>query len=205
MIHSATPSLRLLRRAPSLLLRRYLSAATPPTTSTSAAASDPASDPASFSTPTSASASAAPPPLSFIDVAAASGAAALLGPFHPNPGRFDACLAGLHVDALRDGTALGSFVVDAELGNAYGTLHGGAISTLVDVFGTLALLSVDPTRGGVSVEMNTSFMSAAKEGERVVVEGTVLKYGRRMGFTEVVLRRERDNAEVARGRHTKAF
>ena len=203
MIHSATPSLRLLRRAPSLLLRRYLSAATPPATSTSAAASTPASDPASFSTPTSAS--SAPPPLSFIDVAAASGAAALLGPFHPNPGRFDACLAGLHVDALRDGTALGSFVVDAELGNAYGTLHGGAISTLVDVFGTLALLSVDPTRGGVSVEMNTSFMSAAKEGERVVVEGTVLKYGRRMGFTEVVLRRERDNAEVARGRHTKAF
>ena len=45
--------------------------------------------------------------------------------------------------------------------NGYGALHGGAISTIVDVVGTLALLSKDPSRAGVSIEMNQSFCAAA--------------------------------------------
>ena len=46
-----------------------------------------------------------------------------------------------------------TLTVNSRVENSYGTLHGGAISTLVDVIGTLALLAKDHKRGGVSVRM----------------------------------------------------
>ena len=113
------------------------------------------------------------------------------------------------------------------------TLHGGATATLVDVVGTLALLGRDPTRPGISVEMcvprraafararatscpfpfgahrNQSFCAAAKKGERLHIVGTVLRYGRTLGFTEVAIRGWPQGAEEGRlyavGRHTKFF
>ena len=91
----------------------------------------------------------------------------------------------------------------------YGTLHGGVIATLVDVVGTLALLGHDPTRPGVSVEMNQSFCAAAKEGTRLHLAGHVLRHGRTLGFTEVTIRAAQEDGTpgklVAIGRHTKAF
>ena len=111
------------------------------------------------------------------------------------------------------------------------TLHGGAIALLVDVVGTLALLGRDPTRPGVSVEMcaahmaniaacqnaapnlvllatlihrNQSFCAAAKEGEQLLITGKVLRYGKKLGFTEVAIRTDADRL-IAVGRHTKFF
>ena len=69
----------------------------------------------------------------------------------------------------------------------------------------------DPTRPGVSVEMNQSFCSAAACGEPLEITGTVLRYGRTLGFTEVSIRLagEQDAQApgrlVATGRHTKFF
>lgn len=77
------------------------------------------------------------------------------------------------------------------------------MSTLVDVVGTLALLSKEPTRAGVSVEMNVSFLAAARDGETVQVEGRLLRVGKKLAFTEVEIRGE-DGRLVATGRHTKA-
>jgi len=36
--------------------------------------------------------------------------------------------------------------VEKGMGNAYGTMHGGAVASLVDIVGTLALLSRDSSR-----------------------------------------------------------
>ena len=99
--------------------------------------------------------------------------------------------------------------VAESLCNNYGTLHGGATSTLVDVVGTLALLGKDPTRPGVSVEMNQSFCSAAKLEDELTIEGRVLRYGKKIGFTEVHVRlfdAENPTAAgrlIATGRHTE--
>ena len=91
-----------------------------------------------------------------------------------------------------------------ELCNNYRTLHGGATSTLVDVVGTLALLGKDPTRPGVSIEMNQSFTSAAKVGDQLRISGTVLRSGKTLGFTEVNIYIADESARlVASGRHTK--
>ncbi len=50
--------------------------------------------------------------------------------------------------------------------NLHGSLHGGCTSTIVDVAGTLALLSMSPLKPGVSVELSTSFTSTAAEVRR---------------------------------------
>lgn len=129
----------------------------------------------------------------------------LLGPFLSS-GTFDRCLEAARMDI----TSIGPEGVQCELNvtndiaNNFGTLHGGATATLVDVVGTLALLGRDPTRPGVSTEMNQSFTAAAKVGSRIACVGTVLKYGKSLGFTQVEIRCAADPSRVfAVGRHTK--
>ena len=68
----------------------------------------------------------------------------------------------------------------------------------------MALLSRDPTRPGVSVEINTSYCAAAKVGEEVKLVGRVLRAGRKLGFTQVDIMRQ-DGTVVVTGRHTKAL
>ena len=52
------------------------------------------------------------------------------------------------------------------------------------------------------MEINVSFISAAKAGETITIDGTVLKSGRSLGFTQVDIKRA-DGTLVATGRHTK--
>ena len=88
---------------------------------------------------------------------------------------------------------------------ALGCATAGAISTCIDVLGSMALLTKDHTRAGVSVDMNMTFCSAARVGETLSLTGSVLRYGKSMGFTNIVIARQRDGAVIATGRHTKAF
>ena len=142
---------------------------------------------------------------SFIARAKESGPEGLLGNF-TSAGTFDRCLeeAELACTSVADGRVECAFTVTHETANNFGTLHGGFTATLVDVVGTMALLSRDAGRPGVSIEMSQTFCAAAKVGERVTVVGTVLKAGGRLGFTQVEVRRA-DDAVVAVGRHTKMF
>lgn len=142
---------------------------------------------------------------SFIDKAKAGGANMLLGLFHARSDRFDMCLKDMTVESIGGGEVTCSLKVLPELRNAYGTLHGGAISTIVDVVGTLALLGVDPTRAGVSVDLNVTFVRAAKADSTVIVVAKVTKVGRKLGFTEVELTDKETGKVIALGRHTKAL
>ena len=139
----------------------------------------------------------------FISRALAGGANTLLGAF-THSGKFDACLKALRVTDLSPGFVRATLPVTAETSNFYNTLHGGATSTLVDVVGTMAILTKDPLRPGVSAELNVSFVSAAKIDENIIIEGKLLKLGKKMAFTQVDLLKE-DGSLVATGRHTKAF
>jgi len=156
-----------------------------------------------------------PAPSSFImRAAAASDPEALIGPFR-SAGVFDSCVDGMMVDAIGPDGVRCRLPVTRARANNFGTLHGGCIATLVDVVGTLALLGQHPSRPGVSVEMNQSFLAAAKVDEILNVEGRVLRYGRKLGFTEVTIRAVAGDMEstatlgseegrlVAVGRHTK--
>ena len=68
----------------------------------------------------------------------------------------------------------------------------------------MALLSKDPSRAGVSIEMNQTFMGAAKLGSTLTLTGSVLKAGRSIGFTQILVADEEGNV-LASGRHTKSF
>ena len=146
--------------------------------------------------------SAAPP--SFIERAKVSGANALLGQF-TSGGGFDRSVSGLTIDRITDGSVKCSFPVQKGNSNAYGTVHGGCLATLVDVVGTLAILSRDPLKAGVSVDLNVSYCSASKIGNDLSIEGKLLKMGKRMAFTEVTFMEKGTNKIVATGRHTKAL
>eukprot|EP00041_Stephanoeca_diplocostata_P010606 m.169048 g.169048 ORF g.169048 m.169048 type:complete len:99 (+) comp18224_c0_seq6:974-1270(+) len=81
----------------------------------------------------------------------------------------------------------------------------GATATLVDVMGTLALLSVDTSKPGVSLEINTSYIAGVKMGSKIIAEGKVLAAYRTIGFTEITIRDADSGRLMATGRHTKAF
>lgn len=143
--------------------------------------------------------------MSFIERVKVLGANAALGAFITNGNKFDRVLKDMLVTKIEPGVVECELDVTEGLQNSYDSLHGGATMTIIDVVGTLAVLTLDATRAGVSVEVNTTFLQAAKAGERVRVVGRVLKTGKRLGFTQVDLYRVRDGALVATGRHTKAL
>ena len=144
-------------------------------------------------------------PISFIEYASRHGAQALLGRFRHRPGYFDEAFSDLHIEQINADAAICSLVIGKKLANSYGTLHGGAIASLVDIVGTLALLGYDKDKGGVTVELSATFCSAAKLGSKIEIVGRCLKKpGRSLGFTEVNLYTEQ-RALIASGRHTKAF
>jgi acyl-coenzyme A thioesterase 13 len=117
---------------------------------------------------------------------------------------FDRSLTGIELLAVEGGKARARLPVSEAVQNPLGALHGGAVATLVDVVGTLAIMSADrDQRPGVSTDLNVSWFSPAPGGATVLVEATVLKSGRTLAFVQVDLRRENDGVLVAQGRMTK--
>ncbi len=151
------------------------------------------------------SSSAAAGSSSFIDRARTAGANALLGQFINGCGRFDRVLEGMRVTEVSDGHAVCTLEVTEGISNSYGTLHGGATATIIDVVGTLAILCRDPLRAGVSVDLNASYLSPAKVGDTITITGRLLKLGGKLAFAEVTIVSQATGKLVATGRHTKAL
>jgi acyl-coenzyme A thioesterase 13 len=117
---------------------------------------------------------------------------------------FDKTMVGLEVREVAEGRARLRIAVSSDLQNLVGTLHGGAIATLVDVAGTLAIISADADqRPGVTTDLNVSYFSAGKTGEAILVDAAVLKSGKHLAYVSVDLRRESDGGAIAQGRMTK--
>ncbi|VDD89694.1 unnamed protein product [Enterobius vermicularis] len=95
--------------------------------------------------------------------------------------------------------------VSEELINPFGFLHGGCTATLVDMVTTAALAATPRGLRGVSVDLNISYLAAAKLGETIVIDASVLRSGKNLAFTRADIFRKSDNALIAVGQHTKAF
>ena len=96
-------------------------------------------------------------------------------------------------------------VVDPEMGNLNGTLHGGAIATIIDVATTIVVMSLDKkNRANVSAELNMSFLSSAPIGSDIFILSQVDRIGRNIAFTECWLYNDKLEKMVS-GRHIKAF
>ena len=119
-------------------------------------------------------------------------------------GGFDKALPGLSVVDAANGKATLKIVVTQPVQNLGGNLHGGAVATLVDDAGTIAIMTADKdSRPGVTTDLNVTYLSAGRSGETIVVEAQVLKVGRTMAYVSVDLRREKDGVLIAQGRMSK--
>ena len=91
--------------------------------------------------------------------------------------------------------------------NSAGGIHGSVSATIVDWAGGLAIAAWDLRGGtGVSVDINVSYLSSARLGDEVEIEGKVERVGSNLAFTEVRIWKVLDGqrgAMVISGRHTK--
>lgn len=53
------------------------------------------------------------------------------------------------------------------------------------------------------MNINVNYMKAAKAGDEVLIDASLLKAGKKMAFLECELRHKKDNSIIAKGSHTK--
>lgn len=119
-----------------------------------------------------------------------------------NPG-FDRVLNKVNILSAVPGKMVCEMQVGEEHTNRMGTLHGGMTATLVDVISTMAIMNSDRGVPGVSVDMNITYLNAAKVGEDVLITAQVLKQGKSLAFATVDLTSKATGKLLAQGRHTK--
>ncbi|XP_053719811.1 acyl-coenzyme A thioesterase 13 [Synchiropus splendidus] len=116
---------------------------------------------------------------------------------------FDRVLNKVNFLAADPGKVVCEMRVEEEHTNRGGTMHGGLTATLVDVISTLAIMNSERGAPGVSVDLNVTYMSAAKLGDDVLITAHVLKEGRTLAFANVDLTNKATGKMIAAGRHTK--
>ncbi|KAJ7135785.1 HotDog domain-containing protein, partial [Mycena epipterygia] len=91
--------------------------------------------------------------------------------------------------------------------NSKAVLHGSLSATLVDLVAGLAIVSTGSPKTGLSTDLHVSFVSSAREGDTLWVEGIAERVGGTLAFTRVRVEKEVGNgaerALVATGSHTK--
>ncbi|XP_042241895.1 acyl-coenzyme A thioesterase 13-like [Homarus americanus] len=118
-------------------------------------------------------------------------------------GGFDRNLSKVRVVSGGNGKCIAEMTVEKEHTNRGGTLHGGLTATLVDIVSTMALMTTKQAVPGVSVDINVSYLSAAKTGDEILINAEALKVGRTLAFLNVDITNKDSGAPVARGSHTK--
>ena len=91
--------------------------------------------------------------------------------------------------------------------NTHGSIHGSVSATIVDAFGGLAIACWDNrSKTGVSTDIHVSYLSGAKDGDTIEIEGRASKVGGTLAFTSVTIWKLVDGKPgpvVATGSHTK--
>jgi uncharacterized protein (TIGR00369 family) len=100
-------------------------------------------------------------------------------------------------ESLGEGVARLSLPIEKHLTNSLGTVHGGAIMSLLDVALCTAARTLHPDSVGVvTIDLSTSFIGGAG-GTRLIADARVLKDTRSMSFVEAEAKNE-DGSLVAK-------
>lgn len=115
-------------------------------------------------------------------------------------------LIGAKSEESRKGYARISLVLEEKHTNPNGVVHGGVLTTLMDEACGWAVMTVRGMEAMLeaphaTVDMNVSFLSGARPGDTIVIEGRVLRVGRSVAFAEAEVRRGEDTL-IAKGRFT---
>lgn len=92
--------------------------------------------------------------------------------------------------------------------NSKHTLHGSVSATIVDWAGGMAIASTGLEQTGFSTDIHVTYVSTAKEGDVLTIEGKTSRVGKNMAFTSVTIykgesARLEELPVVATGTHTK--
>uniref|UniRef100_A0A0N5C1X6 Acyl-coenzyme A thioesterase 13 n=1 Tax=Strongyloides papillosus TaxID=174720 RepID=A0A0N5C1X6_STREA len=118
---------------------------------------------------------------------------------------FMKCITQSRVICADEGKVKVEMEVTDDMTNPVGTLHGGCSATLIDCITTFACIATPQQKAGVSVDMTINYLSSAKVGDTIVLEGNVLKLGKNLAFTQGNIYLKKDNNLIVTGLHTKAF
>ncbi|XP_045614158.1 acyl-coenzyme A thioesterase 13 [Procambarus clarkii] len=116
---------------------------------------------------------------------------------------FNKNLSKLRIVSGGMGKCTAEMKVEQEHTNRAGILHGGLTATLVDAVSTMALMTTEQALPGVSVDINVSYISAAKTGEEIIINAETLRVGRNLAFLNVDVINKESGALIAKGSHTK--
>lgn len=120
-------------------------------------------------------------------------------------GRFNSVLKNARItDFTEDGIKMTSEMqVLHEHLNRQGTLHGGCITTIVDLMTGMNFLAHQGTiTYALSVQLDVKFFTPALEGDLIEIHSSVIKPGKRLYFLQAdLLNKTRENKLIARGNH----
>lgn len=116
---------------------------------------------------------------------------------------------GTEMEELRGGYARLSLTVGPQHAGLGGAMHGGVVTTMMDSAMGAALSALrgeEAVRASphATIEMSASFLAPARRGDRIVVEGRVLRLNKTVAFGEAEARRG-DGELIARARFAFAI
>ena len=119
---------------------------------------------------------------------------------------YDFLLSDIALVSASKGLVTAKLVVKPCHLNSKGTLHGTMSACLTDWAGGLAIATHGRDKTGVSTDIHTTFISTAKEGDVLEIEGRTNKVGGTLAFTSVEIRKVGEDGAssvVSTGSHTK--
>ena len=89
--------------------------------------------------------------------------------------------------------------------NLLGTMHGGAIATLIDLTTTLAISGIDKTyRTNVSVQLSTNYQNPIKKNSNILIFNRVSKIGKTLAYSTGEIY-DQENKLLSNSVHIKAM
>ena len=100
-----------------------------------------------------------------------------------------------------------NFKVTPDFCNFYGSMHGGALATILDCATTLAIMKADKhLRKTVSADMGLSYIHPAKNEDILLIKAECMKIGNSFAFSEckIYVEKNHQTQMIVSGRHVKA-
>ena len=126
----------------------------------------------------------------------------------PNSAIYQFLLSGAQITSATRGVVKAQLQLGKNHVNSRGGLHGAVSATLIDWIGGMAIASYDlRDKIGVSTDIHVTYLSSAKEGDWIEVEGRANKVGGTLGFTTATVYKLDEqgqlSAMIATGSHSK--
>ena len=126
----------------------------------------------------------------------------------PNSAIYNFLLSDAQITSATRGTVIARLQLTKNHVNSRGGLHGAVSATLVDWVGGMAIASYDlREKTGVSTDIHVTYLSSAKEGDWIEVEGRANKVGGTLSFTAATIYKVDEQGQpgtvIATGSHTK--